>query len=56
MNDFSKSTLRKLARKGIRLIGLQFVAGPYGGSTAYVLDDNDTCIVRTFREVLALAE
>jgi hypothetical protein len=49
MSDFSKTTVRKLAAKGIRLVGLQ-------GENGYVLDDNGTCRIRTFREVLALAE
>lgn len=49
MNDFSKKLLRQLAAKGISLVGLQ-------GENGYVLDDNGTCRIRTFREVIALAE
>ena len=47
MSDFSYKTLRSLLRKGISLIGLQ--------GDAYVLNDNGTCKVRTFSEVLEMA-
>lgn len=56
MHDFSKLTIRKLVRKGIYLLGLQFIPGPFGGSTAYVLNDNGCSVVRTFQDVLAMAE
>jgi hypothetical protein len=52
MNDFSRKTLRSLSRKGIALIGLSCDAA---GSSLYVLNDNGTQRIRTFREVLALA-
>jgi hypothetical protein len=60
MSHFSKSTLRKLARKGITLVGTTYLPGegalPYAtGETGYCLNDNGTHRVRTFREVLELA-
>lgn len=60
MSHFSNSTLRKLARKGITLVGTTYLPGegelPYAtGETGYCLNDNGTHRVRTFREVLALA-
>lgn len=48
MNDFSRKTIRNLAKKGIRLVGLQ-------GDEGYILDDNGVCRIRTFREVMELA-
>ncbi len=61
MNDFSKNTMRKLAKKGITLIGLQAIPDwsspmPWANaSRGYVLNDNETVRVRTFREVKQLA-
>lgn len=59
MNDFSRKTLNALARKGIRLVGLQAIPDEKGSflnsSTGYCLDDNGTHRIRSFREVLALA-
>ena len=55
MSDFSKTTIRRLARKGISLVGLQHIPGPCGGDTGYVLNDNGTCRVVTFHGVLNLA-
>lgn len=61
MNDFSRTTLRALARKGIRVIGTQLVPDmshemPWTNPTVcYVVDDNGTGKVRTHGEVLALA-
>ncbi len=61
MNHFSKSTLNKLARKGISLIGTTVLPDfskplPYAsGDTGYCLNDNGTHRVRTFTDVLALA-
>lgn len=58
-SHFSRSTLAALARKGIRPVTLQAVPGPSGSfldsETAYLIDDNGTGRVRSFREVLALA-
>lgn len=56
VNHFSKSTLNKLARKGITLVGLQGIPGPYGGEIAYILNDNGTHRVRRFAEVMDLAK
>ena len=56
LNDFSKTTITALASKGIKLVGLQHIDGPFGGSTAYILDDNGWQRLRTFNEVLALAK
>jgi len=61
MNDFSKSIIRKLAVKGIKLVGLQNIPDmskdlPFAcGERGYVLDDNGSCKVRTYNEVLELA-
>ncbi len=59
MTHFSKRTLRDLARKGIRIVGLRLIpdmasAMPYAnGATGYAVDDNGTGRVLTFGEVLA---
>jgi hypothetical protein len=53
MNDFSRKTIRSLSRKGIALVGLS--CDPASDATLYVLNDNGTQRIRTFREVLALA-
>lgn len=61
MSDFSRSTVRALASKGIRLIGLQAIpdmtsAMPFANaSRGYVMDDNGTGRVWTFAEVLSAA-
>lgn len=57
MRDFSAATLRQLARKGIRLIGLQALpdmssAMPYANAArGYVVDDNGCGRVWTFAQV-----
>lgn len=57
MNDFSRATLRLLARKGIRLVGLQAIPDmtssmPYANaSRGYVVDDNGCGRVWTFQQV-----
>lgn len=62
MNDFDRKTLRKLAAKGIKLIGIQAIPDmasemPWANaSRGYTLDDNGTCRVRSFVEVLKLAD
>jgi hypothetical protein len=59
--SFNASTLAKLARRGITLVGTQMVpdytqAMPFAcASTAYVLNDRGTCRVRSHGEVLAIA-
>lgn len=61
MNDFSKTTLRRLARKGIAIVGLQAIpdmssAMPFANvDRGYVVNDNGTARVWSFREVLANA-
>lgn len=61
MNDFSKATLRKLAKKGISIIGITAIPDmshpmPYANaSRGYILNDNGTQRVREFSEVTALA-
>lgn len=60
MKDFSRKTLTALGRKGITLIGLTVIPGqgdlPFATSeTGYILNDNGTSRVRTFREVLEMA-
>lgn len=58
--DFSAKTIKALATKGIRIIGIQavpaFEGDVYFTGTAYRLDDNGTGRVHTHREVLATAE
>lgn len=62
MNDFSKQTLRKLAKKGIYLIGLQAIPNmsspmPYANAErGYYLNNNGQGQIRTFAEVLELAK
>jgi nitrous oxide reductase accessory protein NosL len=56
MSDFSSATLRKLARKGIRVIGLQAIpsegALPFANaSRGYRIDDNGCGRVWTFAQV-----
>ncbi len=57
MHDFSPATLRRLARKGIRLIGLQAI--PIGRfadyDRGYIMDDNGCGRVWSFTEVLEAA-
>ena len=61
MNDFSKKTIRALARKGIQLFGLTIIPDmasdmPFAnGERGYCLNDNGCHRVRTYREVMALA-
>lgn len=58
--DFSKATIKALAKKGIRIIGAQACAAFDGDKfftgVAYKLDDNGTHRIRRFNEVLAIAE
>lgn len=60
--DFSNSTLRALGRRGIAIVGTQYIpdftsALPFAnGEVAYKLDDNGTGRVRTFAAVLAIAK
>lgn len=56
MNDFSRKTIAALARKGIKLVGLQAIpTGRFGEyDRGYRVSDNGTGKVLTFNEVLAL--
>jgi hypothetical protein len=58
-SHFSAKTIKALARKGIAIIGIQALPGADGSfancETGYVLDDNGTCRIRLFLEVLAIA-
>ncbi len=61
MNDFSKRTLNALARKGIKLIGLQAIPDmtspmPYANATrGYLVDDNGCGRCWTHAQVLSAA-
>ncbi len=58
--DFSKATITKLRKRGIRITGstwLPSVTGGYSnGERGYLLDDNGTGRIRTLMQVLKLAE
>lgn len=59
--DFSRSTIRCLAAKGIKLIGTTYIqgSGPMpmsSGTVGYVLSDNGTHRIRLHSEVIALAK
>lgn len=60
MNHFNKTTIKALAKKGIKIIGLQAIPDSNGSflnsQTGYVLDNNGTCQVRLYLEVLEMAE
>ena len=61
MNDFSKKTIKALAARGITLIGLQAIPDttssmPWANaSRGYVVNDNGTCRVLGFAEMLDAA-
>lgn len=61
MNDFSRSTLRALARKGIRIIGLTVIPNmasdmPFAtGDRGYKVDDNGCGRIWTFAQVMEAA-
>lgn len=61
MGDFTATTTRRLAARGIRVIGLQAIpdmasAMPYANATrGYVVDDNGCGRVWTHAEVLEAA-
>lgn len=58
MNDFPKHTLKALARKGIRIVGLTTIPNmanvmPFAtGERAYCVDDNGTGRVWSYEQVL----
>ena len=59
--DFSKAIVKKLAAKGIAIVGATFVPdekGSYigaGAETAYILNDNGTSCLRTYFQVKSMA-
>ena len=57
---FSKRTLAKLAKIGVRVIGATFLPDANGsflnGTTAYNIEDNETHRILRHFEVLKLAE
>ncbi len=58
--DFSATTVRKLAKAGVRIIGTQLIPGagnmPWANAeTAYKVDDNGCGRVWAFGQVLARA-
>ena len=60
MNDFSKRTLARLAKKGISIYGLTVIPGagslPYAnGERGYLVNDNECGRVWTFAQVLEAA-
>ena len=59
--DFSRKTLRALAKKDIEIVGSvavpAFEGDPYFSGVAYQLVQDDECsFIRSFADVLALAE
>lgn len=58
--DFSKKTLRSLAKRGIEIVGSvavpAFEGDSYFSGVAYQLVQNDCLFIRSFMDVLALAE
>lgn len=62
MNDFSKLTIRRLAKNGISIIGLQAIPDmssdmPFANaSRGYVVNDNGTCKVWLFADVVRAAK
>lgn len=59
VRDFSRNTLRNLAKKGVAIVGATMLPDANGGcangEVGYSLAINGTHCVRTFREVIALA-
>jgi len=59
MLDFSKTTRRALARKGMEIYGITFIPGLDGsfasGERAYKVNDNGCGRILTFRQVLEAA-
>ena len=57
--DFSKATIKALAARNIRIVGVQAIPADandvYFSGTGYALDNNGCGMIRTFTEVLKLA-
>ncbi len=61
MRDFSKNTLSALSKRGISVIGITVIPDNSGlpfasGERGYKLNDNGCLIIRTFAQVLELAQ
>lgn len=60
LRHFGRATVKALARKGIRVTGLQGLPGPDGtffnSETGYLMDDNGCGRVWTFADVQAAAK
>lgn len=61
MSDFSKKTVAALAKKGIRIYGLTYIPGEgewamANGERGYLVNDNGTGRVWTFRDVMEAAQ
>ena len=61
LRDFNRVTLAALARKGISILGSTVIpgAGDFAfatGSRGYILDDNGCQRIRSFSEVLGMAQ
>lgn len=59
--DFNAKTLRNIAKRGIRIVGVQMIPGagemPWANAErGYVVDDNGTSRVWTFAQVLGAAK
>lgn len=58
--DFPRNLITSLTKRGVRIVGSTWLPGPGGdfanGERGYLLDDNGTGRVRTYREVRKLAE
>lgn len=59
MSNFSRTTIARLAKRGIRIVGMTVIPDANGsyanGDTGYNLDNQGQYQVKTFSEVLALA-
>lgn len=60
MRDFSRATIKTLAKRGVRVIGTQAIPAyegdRYFSGVAYVLDVSGTSAVRTHAQVLDMAK
>ncbi len=62
MNDFSKKTLKTLAKRGITIYGITLIPDfsnpmPFAnGTRGYKINDNDCGRIWTFQEVLNAAK
>lgn len=54
-SHFNTAARRALAKCGVRIVGLQFLPGPCGGETGYIVDDNGTGRIWTYAQTCAAA-